>query len=81
MDTERQMFTKGATVEITRKAHAYTHMGYTDPGHIIPEEVEVMTVKSARQTKNGLKVHFRRDDNTGYAIDIDRATLFTFKAV
>ena len=74
------MFTKGAKIKITRAAYEYSHMGYKD-GTIIPEEVSIMTVKSARQTKNGLKVHFRNEQGSGYSIDVEHAPLFTFEAV
>ena len=43
------MFVTGTKIEITRKAYAYTHMGYTDPNCIIPETVEVMTVSRRHQ--------------------------------
>ena len=75
------MFTKGAKIEITRIAHAYSHMGYTDPNCIVPEEKSVMFVKSARQTKNGLKVHFRDENNCGYAIDVEKTKLHIFKKI
>lgn len=75
------MFTKGAKIEIITIAHAYTHMGYTDNNCIIPESKEVMFVKSTRQTKNGLKVHFRDANNCGYAIDVEKTKIHSFKAI
>ena len=75
------MFTKSAKIEVTRKAQPYTYHGITDPSYIVPQIIEIMTVKSARKTQNGLKVHFRRDDNTGYAIYVENNTLFSFKEV
>jgi hypothetical protein len=75
------MFTKGRKIQITKAAHAYSHMGITDHNLTIDEMVEVMTVKSARQTQNGLKVHFRRYDNTGYAINVNCSPLFSFEAL
>lgn len=75
------IFERGNRIEITRAAHPYRHMGYVDHKTIIPENIEVMTVKSKRQTKNGLKVHFANEQNCGYAIDVERATLHTFRKV
>lgn len=76
------MFTKGAKIEITTVAHKYSHMGFTD-GIIIPENKEVMIVKSARQTKNGLKVHFipLEPYGSGYAIDVEKTKMHTFKVI
>jgi hypothetical protein len=75
------MFTKGTKIEITTKEHFYTHMGYVDRNCVIPEKKEIMVVKSARQTKNGLKVHFRDETNCGYAIDVERTTMHTLKKI
>ena len=75
------MFTKGAKIEVTRKAQPYTYRGFTDPSYIVPEIIEVMTVKSARKTQRGLKVHFRRDDGCGYALFVEDAPLFSFKSI
>lgn len=74
-------FEKGKKVRVIRPAHAYTHMGYTDPGCIIPETRDEMTITRISNTKNGRKVHFRRDDNTGYAIHVDKATAFIYEAI
>jgi hypothetical protein len=75
------MFEVGTFVEITTKARAYTHMGYTDPGYILPETKAVFRVKSKRMTKNGLKVHFRDQSNCGFAIDVEKTQIHSFRTV
>lgn len=77
------MFVTGTKIEITLKAYAYTHMGYTDPNHVIPETKEVMTVSRVfNSKKNGKIVWFKRPDGTGYGInDVENTTEFSFRKV
>lgn len=76
------MFIKGRQIKITRKAYEYSHMGFKD-GTIIPEEIQVMTVRLTRQTKNGLKVHFYDPSGkySGYAIYVENTDMFKFEIV
>jgi hypothetical protein len=75
------MFEVGTFVEITTKARPYSHMGYTDNSCILPETKAVYRVKSKRMTKNGLKVHFRDQNNCGFAIDVEKTQIHSFRKV
>ena len=77
------MFKAGNKIEITKKAYAYSHMGIIDPNCIIPEEIEIMTIKRViNSKKNGTIVWFKRENGTGYGInDAENTKNFTFRQV
>ncbi|MCL2429257.1 MAG: hypothetical protein FWD12_08505, partial [Alphaproteobacteria bacterium] len=75
----KDMLQKGNVVEVTQHARLYSSGGYTDPDpkHGYPEEKHLMRVTRVSNTKEGIKVHFRREQDdvqggglkgSGYAI-------------
>lgn len=55
-------------VNLKREARPYRMGGFVDHSCLVGGMDDTMIVKSKRKVTNGIKVHFRNTDGTGYAI-------------